>query len=112
VTAVEVTHGERAAWQLRAAGELARILDAHRDLPVIPWTVGAAGSVLVGQIFGTPTAAGARASLEAWRVALALPEHHEHAGRAVTYLSARGYCNHVRVVLRADLVDEAVGGQQ
>jgi hypothetical protein len=108
VTVFDVAHAERAAWQRRAAAELARILEAHRDLPLMTWTVGAAGSVLVGQV-GTLTRTGVRASFDAWRVALALAEYHEHAGDAVTYLSAKDHRNSVRVVLLADLLDDAGG---
>lgn len=104
----DVTHAQRAAWLRRAAAELARILDEHRGLPLITWTVGAAGSVLVGQV-GTLRPPEARAGLDAWRVALALAEHHEHAADAVTYLSAKGDRNSVRVVLLADLLDDAAG---
>ncbi len=52
VTAFEITHAERAGWQRRAAAELARLLAAHRDLPVIAWTVAPAGATLTGQIGG------------------------------------------------------------
>jgi hypothetical protein len=45
-----ITHGERAAWQRRAAVTLVEILDAHKDLPVIVWAVANAGSTLVGRI--------------------------------------------------------------
>lgn len=100
-----ISHAERAAWQRRAAAELARILDAHRDLPLITWTVGAAGSVLVGRADSR-----SRVSFDAWRGALALVEHHEHTSGTVTSLSAKVYRNSVRVVLLADLLDEA-GGQ-
>jgi hypothetical protein len=109
VTVFDVTHAQRAAWQRRAAAELARILEEQRDLPLITWTVGAAGSVLVGRV-GPLTRIGARVSFDAWRVALALAEHHEHASNAVTYLSAKDHRNSVRVVLLADLPDET-GGQ-
>lgn len=102
---LEISHAERAAWQRRAAAELVRILDVHRDLPLITWTVGAAGSVLVGRADSR-----ARVSFDAWRGRLAMAEHHEHTSGTVTYLSAKAYRNSVRVVLLADLLDEA-GGQ-
>lgn len=104
----DITHAERAAWQRRAAAELVRILDTRRDLPLITWTVGKAGSVLVGQ---ADTLAGlrARATFDAWRIALALNDHHEHQTDAVTYLSAKDHRNSVRVVLLAGLLDDAGG---
>jgi hypothetical protein len=77
VTVFDVAHTQRAVWQRRAAAELARILEAHRDLPV--------------------------------RIGLALAEHHEHTGAAVTYLSAKDHRNGVRGVLLADLLDDAGG---
>ena len=33
-----------------AARELTAILDAHRDLPIIGWTIGTAGARLVGNV--------------------------------------------------------------
>ena len=38
-----ITQADRARWQQRAAAELAAILAAHPDLPVIAWTVTASG---------------------------------------------------------------------
>jgi hypothetical protein len=108
VTRFGITHAERAGWQRRAAAELGRILDAYRDLPLITWTVGPAGSVLVGQV-SPPFGTRARASFDAWRHALALAEHHQHTGDTVTYLSAKVHRNNVRVVLLADLFDDAEG---
>ncbi len=61
-----ISHGERALWQRRAAAELAAILDAHRDLPVIAWTVGPAGSVLIGQVSGLAPAVRVREAFGAW----------------------------------------------
>ena len=54
MTILNFTRAERAAWQRRAVTELATILDRHRELPLLAWTVGPAGSVLLGQI-ATPT---------------------------------------------------------
>jgi len=66
VTLFEITHGERAGWQRWAAAELASILQAHQDLPVIAWTVGPAGSVLIGQVNGLAPAAQVREVFTAW----------------------------------------------
>ena len=62
-----IGQAERAAWQRRAAAELAAILDAHDDLPLITWTVGPAGSVLAGRISGLSPAAQAREVFAAWQ---------------------------------------------
>ena len=43
-----ITQGDRSRWQQRAAAELAAILAAHPDLPVIAWTVTASGGALSG----------------------------------------------------------------
>ena len=56
----EITQQERAWWQRQAAAGLASILDPHPDLPAIAWTVGPAGSVLIGHVNGlSPGRAGA-----------------------------------------------------
>jgi hypothetical protein len=70
-----LSQGERALWQRRAAAELAAILDAHRDLPCIAWTVGSAGSVLAGQVSSLVPAARVHEVFGAWRLALALEEN-------------------------------------
>jgi hypothetical protein len=108
VTGFDFSHVERVAWQRRAAAELARILDAHRDLPLIAWTVGAAGSVLVGQV--VLSGPRSRSIFDAWVGAMDLPERHERTGDTATYLSGKDHRNGVRIVLLADLLDEA-GGQ-
>jgi hypothetical protein len=40
VTGGWISPGDRSRWQQQAAGELARILRVHRQLPCIAWTVG------------------------------------------------------------------------
>ena len=57
MTGVEITQGERARWQRRAAAELGQILRAHPGLPCISWTVGPSGPVL-GALFGGGVALG------------------------------------------------------
>ncbi len=108
MTIFEFTHAERASWQRRAAAELVEILDTHRDLPLITWTVGAAGSVLVGRADSLSDSR-ARAGFDAWRHALALTECHEHTSDAVTYLSAKDHRDRARVVLLADLLGNMEG---
>ena len=105
MTVFDATDAEPAGWQRRTAAELARILDAHRDLPLITWTVGAVGSVLVGQV-SSPMGTRARISFNAWRQALALVDHHEHASNAVTHLSAKDHRDGIRIMLLADLLND------
>ena len=67
MTLFEITQAERAGWQRRAACELAAILDAHPDLPVIAWTVASAGSILVGHVSGPASADQLRRTFDMWR---------------------------------------------
>jgi len=111
VTGTWIGHGERALWQRRAAAELAAILDAHPDLPVITWTVGPAGSVLAGQVSGLAPAARVREVFGAWRQALALEEQRGHQmGGGTTWLHAAARRHQVMVRLTATVFgDEGEG---
>lgn len=110
MTTFKIHPGERAAWQRRAAGELAAILEVHRDLPVIAWTVGSAGSVVVGHVNGLACSGQVRQVFDAWRTALTLTEHSESAsGVGVAYLRAAAHRNRVRVRLTATAFDEEDG---
>jgi hypothetical protein len=102
VTAIGISQGERAGWQRRAAGELGKILAAHPDLPCISWTVGQAGSVIVGQVSGPAPAGQVRQIFDAWRLALELGEYGDHqmsSGAAWLHATARRH--EVRVRLTA-----------
>lgn len=102
-----VSQGERALWQRRAAAELTAILDAHRDLPVITWTVGPAGSVLAGQVSGLAPAARVRGVFTAWREALALTEDPgQQMSGGTTWLHAAARRHQVTVRLTATVFDE------
>lgn len=107
MTAFEITQAERAWWQRRAVAELASILDAHRDLPCIAWTVGPAGSVLAGQVSGLAPAAQVRGLFTAWREALALTEDPgwQMLGGAMR-LHATARRNRVQVRLTATVFDD------
>jgi hypothetical protein len=111
VTLFELTDAERSGWQRRAARELAAILDAHRDLPVIAWIVGPAGSVLTGQINGLAPAVQVRGTFDAWRAALRLGERRETVcgGGGVVYLRAVAYRNQVHVAVTATVFDDEGG---
>jgi hypothetical protein len=98
VTRYEITSEQRAGWQRRAAAELVRILDTHRDLPLIAWSIASAGATLVGRV----GADGTRQVFDLWRAVLALDEHTEPgcAGGTV-HLRAAADRNQVRVALVA-----------
>jgi hypothetical protein len=97
-----IIQADRVRWQRQAAGELARILDAHPGLPAIAWTVGAAGCVLAGRVNGLAPAGQVRDVFDAWRAALALEEHREHQlGGGATWLHAAARRDLVRVRLTA-----------
>ena len=100
--ALEITGADRVRWQRQAAGELARILDAHPRLAAIAWTAGPAGCVLAGRVNGLAPGEQVRDVFDAWRAALVLEEHREHQfGGGVTWLHAAA-CRHlVRVRLTA-----------
>ena len=89
-----VTRADRARWQRQAAAELAAILAGCGGLPLIAWTVGAAGG-LTGQVPG----AGGRAAFTAWQRALAMDEVAETAVAGGTWLRARSWRGGVRVTV-------------
>lgn len=107
MTGSRVSQGERALWQRRAAAELAAILDAHRDLPVIAWTVGPAGSVLAGQVSGLAPAVRVREVFGAWRLALALEDGPgQRMSGGTTWLHAAARRHQVKVRLTATVFDD------
>jgi hypothetical protein len=108
VTALNISQAERNAWQRRAAAALVGLLDEHRDLPVITWTVGPAGSVLVGRVNGLQPSATARAVFDAWTAALGLDERRERTHLTLTYLSAQARHDSVTILVLADLI---LGGE-
>jgi hypothetical protein len=99
-----ITQGEQSGWQRRAAAELAVILDAHRDLPVIAWTVGPAGSTLAGRVDALDSEEQVRAVFHCWRSALVMAEHSETVVWSGTcYLRAMGWRARVRLALTASI---------
>jgi len=107
VTGFEISRAERAGWQRRAAGELAAILDTHRHLPIIAWTVVPDGSTLVGHVNGLAPADEVRQVFHVWRAALTLIEHSEvTSGGETTHLRAVANHNRVRVGLTATVFDD------
>ena len=95
-----ITRADRVRWQQRAAAELAAVLAAHPDMPVIAWTVTASGA-LSGQVL--IPAAGRRSLFAGWRQALRLDEVTETPAVTGTpvYLHARGVRGGVPVSVAA-----------
>ena len=100
-----VTQADRYRWQRQAAVELAAILAAHPDLPVIAWTVTASGGALSGQVLAP--AAGRRGLFGQWQQALGLDEVTEtpSASGTAVYLHARGIRGGVAVSVTATVFD-------
>jgi hypothetical protein len=101
VTGGWITPADRVRWQRRAAGELAAILAAHPDVPMIAWTVTASGGSLSGQVLGP--AETRRGLFSAWQQVLRLGEVTETASAsgAAFYLHARAMRDGVAVSVTA-----------
>jgi hypothetical protein len=107
VSGLGITDTERAGWQRRAAAELVRILNAHRDLPVIVWTVGRTGATLVGQVNSFAPAAKVRQVWHAWRLALAIEAEpgQTRFGNGTTYLRCLVEREGIRLSLTATILN-------
>ncbi len=105
-----ITQADRSRWQQRASAELAAILDAHPDIPVIAWTVTASGGALSGQVL--IPAAGRRGLFGQWQRALGVDEVTEIASATGTpiYLRARGVRGGVAVSVTATVFDDEEDG--
>jgi hypothetical protein len=105
VTGGWITQADRSRWQQHAAAELAAMLAAHPDVPVIAWTVTASGGALSGQVLAP--AAVRRGLFAEWRLALGLDEVTEtpSAGGTAVYLHARGVRGGVAVSVTATVFD-------
>jgi hypothetical protein len=109
----EITNAERSGWQRRAAAELAAILDAHRDLPVLAWTVGPAGATLVGQVNAFAPEAQVRQVFHTWRTALAVPDPGQATfSDGTVHLRAMGERDRVRIVLTATILDSILAADR
>jgi hypothetical protein len=110
VTGGWITQADRSRWQQRAAAELATILSGHPGIPVIAWTVTAAGGGLSGQVLAS---AGRRGLFGQWCRALGLDEVTEtpSANGTPFYLHARGVRGGVTVSVTATVFDEKEEGQ-
>ena len=100
-----ITQADRSRGQQRAAAEVAAILAAHPDLPLLAWTVTASAGGLAGQVLAP--AAGRRGLFGEWRQALGLDEAAEvpSAGGKAVYLHARGVRCGVTVSITATVFD-------
>jgi hypothetical protein len=105
VTGGWISQADRSRWQQRAAAELAVILAAHPDLPVLAWTVTSSGGALSGQVLAP--AAGRRELFGQWQHALGLGEVAEIPSATGTpvYLRARGNRGGVTVSVAATVFD-------
>jgi hypothetical protein len=101
VTGGWITQADRSRWQQRAAAELAAILAAHPDIPVLAWTVTASGGALSGRVL--VPGAGRRGLFGQWQRALGLEEITEFPSATGTpvYLHARGVRGGVTVSMAA-----------
>jgi hypothetical protein len=111
VTGGWITQADRSGWQQRAAAELSSILAAHRDIPVIAWTVTASGGTLSGQVLAPDPAR--RKLFGQWQRALGLDEATEIPSAAGTpvYLHARGVRGGVTVSVAATVFGDEEDAQ-
>jgi hypothetical protein len=109
VTGGWITQADRSRWQQRAAAELAAILDAYPEIPVIAWTLTASGGALSGHVLAP--AAGRRGLFGQWRQALGLDEVTETPAGTGTpvYLRARGVRSGIAVSVTATVFDDDEG---
>ena len=106
-----ITQADRSRWQQRAASELAAILAAHADIPVLAWTVTASGGALSGKVLAP--AEGRRGLFAQWRQALRLEDAIETPSAAGTpvYLRARGVRGGVTISVTATVFDDEEDGR-
>jgi hypothetical protein len=94
------TPADRARWQRQSAHTLPTILDTHRHLPVLVWTVTAAG--ISARVLVTDAMHSALDQFTAWTTALGLnPRRHDTPDRNRTYLHARGDIDRTRITITA-----------
>ena len=97
----ESSQVERSLWQRRAAAELAAILRTHADLPILAWTVGSAGSVLLGRVAAPAATPEARAVFDTWKTALMLRESSSTPTGGTVHPRAETRRNQVSVLVTA-----------
>ena len=97
----EISQVERSIWQRRATAELDAILRTHADLPILAWTVGSAGSVLIGRVAALAAAPEARVVFDTWKTALMLRESSSTPMNGTVHLRAEARRNQVSVLVTA-----------
>jgi hypothetical protein len=103
--AITITHTEQAAWQRRASQLLGRLLTTFPNLPVIAWTVGPAGSTLVGRCADPNDPSASRTAFATWCAVLGATPRPDHISGGVTHLRAFTNVDGVRVTLVAEIFD-------
>ena len=99
---MRASEAQRAAWQRRAAHTLATILREHPHLPVVAWTVAAAGSALTARVTTPDDPYRSEQAFTAWRTALHLTERRtRHPDGTFTRLWAHGQLDGTRINLSA-----------
>lgn len=94
------TPTDRARWQRQSAHALATILDAHRHLPVLVWTVTAAG--ISARVLVVDSWHAALEHFTAWTTALGLhPRRCDTPDHDRSYLHARGTVAGTRITITA-----------
>lgn len=105
--AAQISQADRARWQRQSAAELARILDAHPELPALAWTVDPAGCVLAGRVSGLSPAWMVRDGFGAWQAALALePSREQPGGGGAVFLHAAARRSGVMVRVVATVFED------
>ena len=95
-----VTPADRARWQRQSARTLAAVLDAHPNLPVLVWTVTAAG--ISARVLVVDSWHAALEHFTAWTTALGLhPRRYDTPDHDRSYLHARGAIDAPRVTITA-----------
>jgi hypothetical protein len=94
------TPADRARWQRRCAHTLATILDTHQHLPVLVWTVTAAG--ISARVLVVDAMHSALDQFTAWTTALHLhPRRYDTPSLDRSYLHARGEFDRTRITITA-----------
>jgi len=110
--AITITHSEQAAWQRRASQLLGRLLTTFPTLPVIAWTVGPAGSTLVGRCAYPDDPAARRTAFATWCAVLGARPRPDHISGGVTHLRALTNVDGVRVTLVAEIFDADIEAEE
>jgi hypothetical protein len=102
VVSFEISQVERSIWQRRARAKLAAILRTHTDLLILilAWTVGLAGSILLGRV-AVPAATPEARFFDTGKTALVLRESSSTPMSGTVHLRAESRRNRVSVLVTA-----------